>query len=346
MDDDTARRHMHLNGALLAADGTPRLPHVAYDDDGYAYNDGAPLAQNDAQAEQLYYAFPALKRFARGRFPGAYVASDMFVYPAPRSGGRAPDIFVAFGAGQVDPKGRRRNSYKLFEGEPVPSFVLEVLSGTTADDDLGVKRDAYARWGVREYWMFDPLGEKIPRFISAERLEGGEYARIDPLPGTGVYRSDVLCLEFRAENGGPAHPRPGDGRGPARARRGGRSPKGGDRSAQGRGGTRGCCGGTGGNRGCRTPGSGAPGRRRRSRASASPAGRPTLNALPDDQQSSIIESQGCWPLPHRRHRRTEPLHSPRATKKRWRMAQSSLRPVPCRGRGCVPSVGRLRRHPR
>ena len=201
MDDDTARRHMHLNGTLLAADGTPRLPHVAYDDDGYAYDDGKPLAQNDAQAEQLYYAFPALKRFARGRFPGAYVASDMFVYPAPRSGGRAPDIFVAFGAGGLDPKGQRRNSYKLFEGEPVPSFVLEVLSGTTADDDLGVKRDAYARWGVREYWMFDPLGEKIPRFISAERLERRKYVRIDPLPGTGVYRSDVLGLEFRAEDG-------------------------------------------------------------------------------------------------------------------------------------------------
>ena len=192
---------MHGNGALLAADGTPRLPHVAYDDDGYAYSDGAPLAQNDTQAEQLFYAFPALKAFARQRFPGAYVASDMLVYPARGSGGRAPDIFVAFGAGQMDPKGMRRNSYKLFEGEPVPSFVLEVLSGTTADEDLGPKRDAYAQWGIREYWMFDPFGGRVPAFVSAERLERGEYVAIDPLPGTGVYPSRVLGLEFRAEDG-------------------------------------------------------------------------------------------------------------------------------------------------
>lgn len=199
MDDE--RQQVQLNGALLAADGTRRLPRVAYDDDGYAYDDGAPLAQNDTQAEQIFYAFPALKRFARERFPGAYAASDMFVYPTRGSSGRAPDIFVAFGAGDVDPKGMRRNSYKLFEGEPVPSFVLEVLSGTTADDDLGPKRDAYAAWGIREYWMFDPFAGRIPGFVSAERLERGAYVAIDPLPGTGVYPSAVLGLEFRAEDG-------------------------------------------------------------------------------------------------------------------------------------------------
>ena len=192
---------MHPNEALLAADGTPRLPYVAYDEDGYAFNDGEPLALNEIQAEQLFYAFPVLKRFARKRFPGAYVASDMFVYPVRRGRGLAPDIFVAFGAGETDPSGMRRNSYKLFEGEPVPSFVLEVLSGTTEDDDLRVKRDAYAAWGVREYWMFDPFGGTIPRFVSAERLEGGGYVAIDPLPGTGVYPSAVLGLVFRAEDG-------------------------------------------------------------------------------------------------------------------------------------------------
>ena len=197
MDDE--QRQMQLNGTLLAADGTPRLPHVAYDEDGYAYNDGAPLAQNDNQADQIFYAFPALKAFVRRRFPGAFAASDMFIYPTRGSSGRAPDIFVAFGAGDRDARGMKRNSYKLFEGEPVPSFVLEVLSGSTSDDDLGPKRTAYAEWGIEEYWMFDPFGKDIPRFISAERLECRKYLPIDPLPGTAVYRSEVLGLELRAE---------------------------------------------------------------------------------------------------------------------------------------------------
>ena len=195
MDDE--RQNAHYNGALLAADGTPRLPHVAYDDDGYAYSDGAPLAQNTEQADQLFYAFPALQALVRRRFPSAFAASDMFIYPRPRSRGIAPDIFIAFGAGD-----RRRNSYKLFEGEPVPSFVMEVLSGTTADKDLGPKRDAYVEWGVAEYWMFDPFGKRIPGCISAERLkEAGDYEPIKPLPGTLIYPSAVLGVEMRAEDG-------------------------------------------------------------------------------------------------------------------------------------------------
>ena len=47
--------------------------------------------------------------------------------------------------------------------------------------------------------MFDPFGKDIPRFISAERLECRKYVPIDPLPGTAVYRSEVLSLELRAE---------------------------------------------------------------------------------------------------------------------------------------------------
>ena len=194
MDDKW--QHTEFNGSLLAADGTPRLPHVAYDEDGYAYCDGEPLAQNTDQADQLIYAFPALRELLRERFPDAFAACDMFVYPRRREPGLAPDIFVAFGAGD-----RPRNSYKLFEGEPVPSFVMEVLSGTTADKDLGAKRDAYAEWGVAEYWMFDPFGKRIPGCISAERLGACGYEPIEPLPGTSVYPSAVLGVEMRAEDG-------------------------------------------------------------------------------------------------------------------------------------------------
>lgn len=194
----------HINGApaapLLAADGSPRLPHVAYDADGYPFSDGEPLAQNTPQADQLFYFFPALETLVRERFPDAFSASDMFIYP--RRGSLehsvAPDIFVAFGAGD-----HPRNSYKLFEGEPVPAFVMEVLSGTTADKDLGRKRLAYAEMGIDEYWMFDPspFGDDIPGHVEGLRLDAGVYVPIAPLPGGRVYRSEVLGLEFREEGG-------------------------------------------------------------------------------------------------------------------------------------------------
>lgn len=188
-----------VNGAfeatLLAADGTPRLAHVAYDDDGYPHTDGEPLGQNSTQVDQIHYAFGALRRWVRQRFRDAFTGCDMFVYPqrAKLSESVAPDVFVALGAGD-----HRRNSYKLFEGEPVPSFVLEVLSGGTADKDLGDKKRKYARMGVGEYFMFDPFGGDIAGGIAAYRLRKKKYQPMEPQPGGG-YRSDVLKLEFSAD---------------------------------------------------------------------------------------------------------------------------------------------------
>ena len=181
---------------LLAADGTPRLPHVAYDDEGYPHSDGAPLAQNTPQADQLFYAFPALQTFVYERFPDAFAASDLLIYPRPQDlkASVAPDVFVAFGAGN-----KARLSYKLWEGEPVPAFVLEVLCGTTADKDLGEKRDKYAAMGVREYWVFDPFRGRVPDGVAGYRLRGGRYRPISPLPRARGYASVVLGLEFRAE---------------------------------------------------------------------------------------------------------------------------------------------------
>ena len=94
-----------------AADGSPRLPRVAYDDDGYPYADGAPLAQNSPQCDQIVYAFPALRALLRRRFPGAFAASDMLIYPqkGDLAAAVAPDVFVAFAAGD-----HARNSYKLW----------------------------------------------------------------------------------------------------------------------------------------------------------------------------------------------------------------------------------------
>ena len=180
----------------LAADGTPRLPHVAYDDEGYPHSDGAPLAQNTQQLDQIVYAISALKTFLHERFPDAFAASDLLIYPR-RHDLRAsvvPDAFVAFGAGD-----HARLSYKLWEGEPVPAFVLEVLSGTTADKDLGEKRDKYAAMGVREFWVFDPFGRRIWARVAGYRLRAGRYRPIPPLPTARGYASDALGLEFRAE---------------------------------------------------------------------------------------------------------------------------------------------------
>lgn len=60
-----------------------------------------------------------------------------------------------------------------------PDLICEVLSPGTARKDRDDKFKVYARTGVRELWLIDPLNEYIEVFIGAE----GEFTR------QGVYQN-------------------------------------------------------------------------------------------------------------------------------------------------------------
>lgn len=45
--------------------------------------------------------------------------------------------------------------------EGAPDFVVEVLSPSTRRKDITVKKDAYERFGVKEYWIINPKEECI-----------------------------------------------------------------------------------------------------------------------------------------------------------------------------------------
>ncbi len=53
--------------------------------------------------------------------------------------------------------------------EGAPDLVVEVLSGSTAFRDRGIKRERYARYGVAQYWVVDPRKLQIEVY----RPEGG-----------------------------------------------------------------------------------------------------------------------------------------------------------------------------
>ena len=52
-----------------------------------------------------------------------------------------------------------------------PDLVVEVLSPGTARRDLGTKKERYRVFGVREYWIVDPVARVVEQFV----LEHGEY---------------------------------------------------------------------------------------------------------------------------------------------------------------------------
>ena len=57
---------------------------------------------------------------------------------------------------------------------------MDIASPSTYRNDLGRKRDLYARLGVQEYWRYDPTGgELYGEPLVGEDLAGGAYRRLD-----------------------------------------------------------------------------------------------------------------------------------------------------------------------
>jgi hypothetical protein len=105
----------------------------------------------------------------------------------------APDVFVARGVSK-----RKRRTFKMWEEEAGPCTVIEVTSRESRLEDLGTKRVVYETLGVREYFLFDPLGEYLKPQLRGFVLRGDQFEPLDPAPG-GVLRSRELGLLLRPE---------------------------------------------------------------------------------------------------------------------------------------------------
>jgi Uma2 family endonuclease len=68
-----------------------------------------------------------------------------------------------------------------------PDLVIEILSGSTAEYDRGVKREQYDRAGVRELWLIDPYGPAGTQFYQRQ----GE-ALVEVAPVDGIIHSLAL----------------------------------------------------------------------------------------------------------------------------------------------------------
>jgi Uma2 family endonuclease len=80
-----------------------------------------------------------------------------------------------------------------------PDLVVEILSGSTAHRDRGIKRQRYAKHGVPEYWIIDTDAKHVEVY----RLTGGDLRRAEvatdflryrPVPGGPELVIDVPHL--------------------------------------------------------------------------------------------------------------------------------------------------------
>jgi Uma2 family endonuclease len=98
--------------------------------------------------------------------PDVFVAADLFWYPVE---GRpdirtAPDVMVVFGR----PKGDR-GSYRQWEESGVaPQVVFEIISPGNTVAEMRLKRMFYNRYGVEEYYEYDPESGTLDVWLRRE----------------------------------------------------------------------------------------------------------------------------------------------------------------------------------
>ncbi len=111
--------------------------------------------------------------------PNVTVASEVPVGPTlpVRADARIPDLmFVRDGDRALMEEQR---GYAIDRQGKAPDFVLEVASPSTGRADYTDKRRDYERFGVTEYWRFDPSGgEYHDAALAGDRLVDGVYESI------------------------------------------------------------------------------------------------------------------------------------------------------------------------
>ncbi len=105
-----------------------------------------------------------------------------------QTGGRVlADVFVRVGTGYLAPDAAwwgpgHEPTIQPGALDVVPDLVVEVLSPSTRENDLGAKRHQYLNAGVRELWLVDPADHSVTIVDAAgERRLTGDGAIGSPL---------------------------------------------------------------------------------------------------------------------------------------------------------------------
>ena len=130
--------------------------------------------------------------------PGITVACEVPVGPSLSARGdvRIPDLSVMEG-GDTELM-LAQGGYAIDRQGKAPDFVLEIASPTTGVADYTDKRDDYERYGVAEYWRFDPSGgDYHDKPLAGDRLVGGRYESIAVQTlGDGLMRGYSEALDL------------------------------------------------------------------------------------------------------------------------------------------------------
>ncbi len=128
--------------------------------------DGEIVMMAPASANHGFTAFNIARLFGNYLYGKKCtpIADGMMVYLT-NTDHFIPDMMIVCDPDKIKPDGVHG----------APDLVVEVLSPSTAKNDKTHKKDVYARCGVREYWLVNPVDKSVEVY----RTDGTEYTLYD-----------------------------------------------------------------------------------------------------------------------------------------------------------------------
>jgi Uma2 family endonuclease len=151
------------------------------------------MGENTIQVKWIINLFNGLEAVFRDR-PDVFVAADLFWYPVhgDPTTVTAPDVMVVIGR----PKGDRGSYKRWEEGNVAPQVVFEVLSPSNTTQDRDDKLEHYRRYGVSEYYEYDPYGHVL-------RVWTRHRKQLVPVADVNGFVSPHLGLRFEVSGAEP-----------------------------------------------------------------------------------------------------------------------------------------------
>ena len=119
--------------------------------------------------------------------PEVFVAGDLLWYPVQGNNKirQAPDAMVVLGRQKGD-----RGSYRQWEEDNIPpQVVFEILSPGNPAGKMGEKLLFYQRYGVQEYYIYDPDDIELSGFVRNEDW-------LEPIAEMNGWVSPLLEIRF------------------------------------------------------------------------------------------------------------------------------------------------------
>jgi Uma2 family endonuclease len=161
----------------------------------YPTSDGKPMAETDWHRDLMVHVIDTLKDFFAA-VRKVYVSGNLLIFYVPGNKRKhvAPDVFVVKGVPKHD-----RPYYLVWEEGKGPSMIIELTSSSTRRTDQTGKFQLYRDvLKVKEYFLFDPLGDYLKPQLKGYRLRAGKYVPIRPVAGR--LPSQVLGLHLEAHD--------------------------------------------------------------------------------------------------------------------------------------------------